>query len=70
MLPGRLDIYPGLLYNRRLMEDGGARDGDMAVSRSLRPRTESIREVSERLDSVSVSAVALRLTGHGHRVTS
>ncbi len=42
----------------------------MAVSRSLRPRAESLREVSERLDSVSVSAVALRLTGHGHRVTN
>ena len=42
----------------------------MAVSRSLRPCAESLREVSERLDSVSVSAVALRLTGHDHRVTS
>ena len=42
----------------------------MAVSRSLRPRAESLRDVSERLDSASVSAVGLRLTGHGHRVTS
>ena len=42
----------------------------MAVSRSLRPCAESLRDVSERLDSASVSAVGLRLTGHGHRVTS
>lgn len=47
----------------------GAKNGGMAVSRSLRPRAESLRDVSERLDSASVSAVALRLTGHDHRVT-
>ncbi len=56
------------LYNRPLMK-GGARNGDMAVSCLLRPHTGSLRGVSERLDSASVSAVALRLTGHDHRVT-
>ena len=48
----------------------GAKNGGMAVSRSLRPLAGSLRDVSERLDSASVSAVALRLTGHDHRVTS
>lgn len=48
---------------------GGAKNGDMAVNRLLRPRAESLRDVSERLDSASVSAVGLRLTGHGHLVT-
>ena len=47
----------------------GAKNGDMAVSRSLQPHAESLRDVSERLDAASVSAVALRLTGHAHRVT-
>lgn len=41
----------------------------MAVNCSLRPQAESLRDVSERLDSASVSAMALRLTGHDHRVT-
>ncbi len=40
----------------------------MAVSCSLQPRAGSLRDVSERLDSASVSAMVLRLTGHDHRV--